>query len=746
MTEKTPTNNIEMELSAIYQNVPVSDSFVNSLKFQLNSKNRIQPTKRVQPLHLRPVWVALIFCFVALIATTLIIGPARVYAEVRRWLGYIPGVGLVETETPVRVLAEVVEQTRDGVTISVTSATLSGDKTHLEYRVFGVPRSAYPDDESVMGCSENEYLELPDGTQLPRSDDYPAIPLEVNQAVLVIPCITNALPGLAPEDWRIPLRFIEAPSNLTVLPVIEVTPSEIAQPGVSTEPVPAVVDQSISVTQMIETETGYILIGRFDPGAQVGEWVQTTGMPVLRDASGEEVPYTIPVDVDPGGSDLQNGGFGWVYQFDAAGLSFPLELTFTGVTISQPDPTASAEIVFDAGQTITPGQEWRLDQSVLLAGHSIKLETITAIGQEGYAFTFAVDPRVNAFSVQIADHEAAGGGGGGLVNGRITTSLTFSTMPTGVLTLKLSNLTEMSSPQTWQGTWSPAEVRTDLPEVEELPAGTCANAHTLESISNLPEGIDGTILVYEKLPENDQWGLVLYNLDGSGRRVISSEANWGALSADGNFVLFAAQDGFSIFEIATGEIENVIELGGYNPIWSTDGTRFAYVNSNSSGVSITDISTGTNNEVSSVGYETVIGWLPDDSRLIIAAMYSGGVARQVRSVDTLTGEYDDLFVIEDASVKGLNATLSPDGEKIAYRDRDNSSVHLVNLDGSDSRLLLDSPAAGTSGIVWDRKGWIGISLVTTGGDSQQLILANPETCEVYKIPSVTGTIQGLHLN
>ena len=45
-------------------------------------------------------------------------------------------------------------------------------------------------------------------------NDYPAIPADVNEAVLVIPCLANTLPGKAPENWELPLRFVPAPEGL----------------------------------------------------------------------------------------------------------------------------------------------------------------------------------------------------------------------------------------------------------------------------------------------------------------------------------------------------------------------------------------------------------------------------------------------------------------------------------------------------------------------------------------------------
>jgi hypothetical protein len=155
----------------------------------------------------RPAWYALGLLVVGLVILTLVIGPQRVFAAVRELLGYIPGVGIVDPSGGIRVLAEPVSVSREGITLTVTGATLTADGTHLQYRTFGVPRSAYPQREDVSGCYEPEYLRLPDGTKLGTEREMGPVPAEVNEAVFVMPCIAGTLPGTVPEDWELLLRF-----------------------------------------------------------------------------------------------------------------------------------------------------------------------------------------------------------------------------------------------------------------------------------------------------------------------------------------------------------------------------------------------------------------------------------------------------------------------------------------------------------------------------------------------------------
>ena len=48
---------------------------------------------------------------------------------------------------------------------------------------------------------------------------------------------------------------------------------------------------------MIETETGYILMGRVLPNLPEGSWFQITGPFVIQDANGKQVSYSLPTDV-----------------------------------------------------------------------------------------------------------------------------------------------------------------------------------------------------------------------------------------------------------------------------------------------------------------------------------------------------------------------------------------------------------------------------------------------------------------
>ncbi len=748
MSDLTPTPQFEEEIRAAVATPQARSEFVNSLHARLVYQAATQSGKASRPIYLRPAWV-LASVIALLMVGILLIGPQRVLAAMRGLFGYIPGVGIVEQGAPIRVLAEPVTVTRDGISITVASATLTGDQTHIEYRIFGVPRDAYPKREDVAGCIERPYLLLVDGSR--QEVDAP-VPANINEATYVMPCIFDTLPGTVPTDWELPLKFVAAPPELTVMPVIELSPSPETNPAqntiahnenaTSTPATPE--DHSVTVSKEIDTEDGYILIGSFQPQTQAGERIQLTGE-TLKDASGKEVPYTYPMDVSPDSPDPNAGGSGWAMQFKGRGLTFPLTITFTGVPVHEADPTATAEFTFDAGSNPQPGQEWTINQDIELAGHTLKLISITADSRGGYSFRFQGD-KVYGVGVQIAGFTAVGGGGGSSPEGLVNVSVAYAQMPTGVLTVILSHLTVTGDPLTWHGQWTPANPRTDFPTPQP---GVCLAADGLGNLAQVPDNLaQGKALIYEQLEGSDQWGLVLYNLDGSSKQVVAADAAWGALSPDGSQVAYSpfskSEVDIHILDLNSQSVRTLHGVSGTGYHWSPDGKQIAY--SASGGNAINGVfvvnADGTNNrQVSELSYETLLGWSADGTRLYFAAPYTGGSPWKVYAYDLSSGATTELSTIENGTPKALNPTLSADGQWIAYRGKDNSSLYLVHPDGSEMHLVLDS--VGAVGIAWTSSGWLGVSLYHTNSSDGPVILVKPDGCVAYLLPGLHGELDGL---
>ncbi len=697
----------------------------------------------------RRLWVVLGVVVAALVAAALFVGPERVYAALRQFFGYIPGVGIVNETEPIRVLAEPVSSTRGGITVTVTSAILTADRTHIEYRIFGVPRAAYPDREDVAGCLQPEYLRLPDGTRLARSADMPPVPGNVNQAVFVLPCIPETLPGAAPENWELPLRFVPAPTNLTVMPVLELSPSP-EPTGEGSETPSATQEPGLQIDQVIETSDGYILAGEFLPEAQPGVWLQTTSPIAIRDRAGKDVAYSIPQDIQPPSGNNSSSEFGFVVQFKAAGLAFPITLSWSGVDISRIDPNAKAEFEFDAGSDPQPGQEWTPNQDVQLAGHILKLVSISADLRGGYSFKFEADPQVVGAGVAIAGYTpngGGGGGGGGLTNGVFFADVSYPRIPTGRLTVTVSDLQAITGSFSWHGQWSPPTPKTNWPAAPTPAPGVCLSSDSLGKLKPAPSDLTGKALFFEPLDSSGKWGIVLYNLDGSQKRVLVPDGSWGALSPDGSQIAYPATGGIHILDLATSQ-ERVLKdpHGAFDLHWSPDGRQIAFIGGDADSAFIIPTDGTPARQASGQSYESIIGWSPDGARLYLDVPYTGGSAWKVIEVDASSGASRDLFDLENASRKAPGADLSPDAAWIAYRDSENSSLYLIRTDGSENRLVLDKPAAAITGILWSPNGrWLGVSLGNSNTEDRTVVLLQPEGCQAYLLPALHGDLEGLYL-
>ncbi len=127
----------------------------------------------------------------ALVIVVFALGPQKVLAQIQSWLGFLPGIGLVSDDaSSLRVLAEPASQTLDGITVEVSEAVASSDKTYVNYQVFGLTNQHFPAQESDPGCHFEPNLKLPNGTNLAFANGYyEAVPKEINQVVLHLACI-----------------------------------------------------------------------------------------------------------------------------------------------------------------------------------------------------------------------------------------------------------------------------------------------------------------------------------------------------------------------------------------------------------------------------------------------------------------------------------------------------------------------------------------------------------------------------
>ncbi len=727
----------EDELRKAIAPMDARDEFINELERKLKQHPIYQVKQSAQHFILKPAWRIVLSLLILLITGVLFIGPERVYAEVLKLLGYIPGIGIVDQSQPIRILAEPVRVTRDGVTVSVNQALLTTDDTQIEYGVSGVPLSARPHDESI-GCIDQEYILLSDGTTL--SSNAP-IPQDVNQVTFVIPCIFDTLPNTVPTDWEIPLTFVPLPEDTTILPVLELTPEITTSTSMPTDELSGQEIAPFEFNEVIETDDGYILIGWFRPHLAEGEKIQVMGVQYL-DANGKNlinsIDYPEDIDLSSSGMPFGVGDSQWAIQFKASDVAFPLTVRYTGNVYSLLDQSAPLEFEFDAGSDPQPGQEWVINKDFDIAGITFRLVSIRA-GENGYSFQFESDPQLDGLSVQIEGYQAIGGGGG-----PTSRSLAFEEMPTGKLKLLFSDFYPLKETRTWEGKWQPET----LPSPQPTAANTspvCLDANSYSTLPSLPEGLDGWMLLTELDPEMQ---LVLQSMDGKEVKLSIPQASRGSLSPDGTKLAYPSETGTAIVDITSGQTTTLANTGGYyDPHWSPDGKFIASVNPSAGyGIFVAAIDGSGARQLTDLGYESIAGWSPDGSLLYYAIPDASGAGFMLRAVNVNTGTIHDLFILEDSSRKAPYPAVSPNGQWVAYRASDNSSLYLKEMDGSPARLLLDQPATAISGIVWEQGSHLlGVSLITPETSDGEIILMQFENCEIYRLTQLHGELEGIFI-
>ena len=255
-----------------------SPEFVNKLKNELAGR----PVKMKSRFMLKPAWA---FAFVIVALALIASAPSAVNA-LKKLFGYVPGVGLVENTGELRMLAEPVSVTREGVTVTITHVMVYEDRVELTYEVDGIKEiysnaptmcGSYHPDNNFWSDSDADLL-LPDGTLVRRdyAGEYQfenrysmkpiyavAVPAGVTELTMVLKCIPFTKLGDVPENWAVPFRLVAVPAG-TVLgePVIEVAPTvvlpEVQPTAAANVPAPVVTMTLEKILPMDDRSIFYI--------------------------------------------------------------------------------------------------------------------------------------------------------------------------------------------------------------------------------------------------------------------------------------------------------------------------------------------------------------------------------------------------------------------------------------------------------------------------------------------------------
>lgn len=757
-----PQAQFEARLHAAMHPGRMDAQFAAQLRGQLAAAARQprsprRPRTASRPHLTRRAWAAA-FVLLALLASLLAIGPQRVLARVLGWLGYVPGVGFVESEGGLRVLDQPQSQTREGIRIDVLAGLIDDQHTFLTIYSEGIRQDQKPTSEDVAGCWQNPTLRLPDGTALQvvagegggglswfqQRFTYPALPPDVNDVVLEIPCVPEALPGLAPENWEFPLHFVPAPAGFEVLPV-------------QTLPQPEPVDLhgfSLSVDDFTELADGYLLRGRLAWQADVHDQPDFNFLEfALFDANGQPIPsessYEAPVEGEH--------HISWTLQTGTKQIAGPARVVLQDLALrllQEFGPTNSFEV--DLGSQPQDGQVWQLNQALQLGNSTAAVTQVQfearADGTYALLSNITFDPeQIDTLSLMDLDNLSRSlwwSGAGNIAEGQIEIGIGYDYLPTGIHRFWVDNYFErLRGP--WQAsvTLPPPPVAAGTPGA--APACLTQDLWSQVSAAPLPFSETDRLLVEGAFADGVYFPTLFVASPSGSQPTDLVPGGWGALSADGSQVAYTDAAGLHLLSSATQQDRLLSSDGSaYSPAWSLDGSQLAFIKG---GDGIWLIAADGSNERRLPGTHAdmigLAGWLPDGRYLVVATNVAAGT--QVQQVDVNTGEIKDLFLIN--SHKGGFVVLSPDGQYIAYSGElfgsFNYGLYVSRLDGSQQRLVAEpgDRALFMAG-AWSPDGqWLLINPLDTSAlepSLQHPITISPSTCAVVVLSAISGNVIG----
>ncbi len=403
----------------------------------------------------------------------------------RRVLGYVPGLGLVEQGEPLMVLSKPVMLEREGVRFTIEKGSTDSQRTILLISVNGLSQ---PD-----GSSGSPYLQLADGRALYTNEStgygsdtgytqriiFPAIPEGITDVVLNVPCLIFAGNDQPHTDWQIALHFEKAdPSQL--VPVIELPTAPSAETPLPAEtgsqaaaPSNAQAAQlgsevppfgiTTNLDKVAEVEDGYILMGSMawtDPA--LGDYAVNTGPnPTVLDADGNPVIYEYqPPDSSPTPGSKRSY---WALKIPGKDHSWPLTIQFDAqVILALPEQPS---FPLDLTNPPAEGQSKPLDIQVEAGGYPIQILSYTTEtdpdGNGALRFTVKSEPNVIGIQMFDVNNPVQGGGGGGGGGGSGATSGSIQSMfsydgplPNGPIRVSVTMLM-LNVNGDWTVTWQP---------------------------------------------------------------------------------------------------------------------------------------------------------------------------------------------------------------------------------------------------------------------------------------------------
>ena len=480
------------------------------------------------------------------IAVVLMNVPA-VRAAIQSWFGYVPGIGLV-SEGQIRVLAEPVSITRDGITLNIEHVLVDTNRTTVVYSVEGLTGEMLDSNPNwnTSGCYKDAMLRMSAGvlsstdqigtswlTGYEHKTTYPAIPSAINEVTLVLPCIRSAIPGKAPEDWELAFRLVPAPPGMTAFPVIEIsTPVEVTNtvaPQAVTDAKISIEGVSLALDRAVQMDDGYLLYATLhweSTGLSSVDRNDTSTMHLV-DANGQEIAFTYDLDAL---STLpwQPGQTSFAIRTAPIETAGPITLVLDSIVVTAAVPVDTS-FTFDPGPDPIPGQVWELNKDFNVGyGHSLRvlraiypkppMENLPL--QPGFSFEIESPTGVTQAMLFDKDHPLAGGGGGGSFTGLFSAGFSYAAgFPEGPITVNIESI-GFNVPGHWEVSWTPPATTPRSTSTPQLSACLTRESwqQALKADASPPFNLSGKLAISDLLPPTYNYEISVVDLDGSHRK------------------------------------------------------------------------------------------------------------------------------------------------------------------------------------------------------------------------------------
>jgi len=504
-----PLSPFEQEIRQTYHLPEANPAFFNRLEAQLQAQRPAHEAKARPTFHIARGWAYALATLIVTGVLILAIGPSKVLAQIQAVLGFVPGAGLVDTSSPFRQLAGAVSDTRDGVILTIQSAFLSADQTIISYTMSDLPAGMKRANLGDAECNAPAYLALPDNSKMEAAESggglapdgafvhdirfNAPIPANFDRATLVFPCLEGTAKGKGPQDWQIGLAFKPVPGKVAVFPAtLMPVQAQTASPAtVTVEPpaqsqagpaMPAMIvsgdrQEEMVLLSVVEQPDTYWLTwaypDQFDTGIRVnGQRYATPFNPALYDANGVELPapdhetqlelwkYEDSLRDQLSDQDgLKYSGTLRTFVVPKTGVAFPVYGKQDVYERSFPEKESFAEVEFDGSRVQTSAEPVEINREIQSGSVKFVLKAIAKDPQGGYSFLFdGAEGRVVQCQVELAGHPAGISGNGSFNPDdpfHFYQSLVYRQVPTGWLTVRISQPAVLGDRISFIGSWSP---------------------------------------------------------------------------------------------------------------------------------------------------------------------------------------------------------------------------------------------------------------------------------------------------